>query len=205
MKKRITSIPNLPELTFEDMSHTYLLNGSEIPSVTTVMKPLSDFEYGGVDERTLEKAANRGTAVHNAIENWLKFGFDDLDPEYHGYMDGFLNWWNLRKPKLIASEVRTYHRLLNYAGTVDLVAEIDGEINLIDFKTTSRLIEKNCKVQLEAYSKAMESHGIDIQKKRILHLSHDGKWQEPEYPAKDAEAWRVFGSLKCIYDYLQSK
>ena len=194
-------IPNLPELQFVNDSHTYLLNGAEIPSVTTVMKPLSQKEYGDVDERTLENAANRGTAVHNSIENWLKFGFDDIDPEYKGYIDGFHEWWEKHNPVLIGSEIRTFHRLFGYAGTVDLIALIDGELNLIDFKTTYRLIEKSCRVQLEAYSQALASHGIEIQKKRILHLGKDGKWKEPMYEAKDAEAWRVFGSLKCIYDY----
>ena len=194
-------IPDLSELAFADATHTYLLNGVEIPSVSAVMKPLSQHEYGGVDERTLEAAANKGTAVHNAIENWLKFGIADLDPEYQGYLDGFLEWWEQHKPVVVGSEIRTYHKLLRYAGTVDLLAMIDGELNLIDYKTTYRLIDKNCRVQLEAYSQALSSHGITVAKKRILHLAKDGKWKDPMFETKDAEAWRVFGSLKCVYDY----
>ncbi len=197
-------IPALPELQFIDDTHTYLLNGAEIPSVTTLMRPMTTAEYGSVDEKTLENAANRGTAVHNSIENWLKFGFDDIDPDFQPYLDGFHEWWDLRKPALVASETKTYHRLMGYGGTIDLLAVIDGELNLIDFKTTYRLIEKNCRVQLEAYSQCLASHGIEVQKKRILHLSKDGKWKDPIYQAKDAEALRVFGSLKCLYDYMES-
>ena len=33
------NIPQLPELTFEEDSHTYRLDGLIIPSVTTLMKP----------------------------------------------------------------------------------------------------------------------------------------------------------------------
>ena len=196
-------IPAIPELQFEEASHIYLLNGLEIPSVTSVMEPLSRYEYSRVDERTLDTAAHRGTAIHNSIENWIKFGLEDVDPEFQGYMDGFLEWWNLRKPEVIGSEVRIYHKLMRYAGTADMVAIIDGKLNLIDFKTTYRLIEKNCRVQLEAYSQALASHGIMVEQKRILHLTKGGKWQEPEFPNKDKEAWMVFGSLKCLYDFRQ--
>lgn len=195
-------IPEFPGLSFKDDSHTYFLDEIEIPSVTTVMNPLTDYEYRDVGDKTLENAANRGTAVHEAIENWIKFGIDGLDPELHGYMDGFLEWWNKYNPEPIASEIRVYHQILRYGGTVDLIAKINGKIFLVDFKTTYRLIDKNCRVQLEAYSQALGSHGVKIEKKAILHLTKTGKWDMPEFKAKDAEAWRVFGSLKCVYDYL---
>lgn len=197
-------IPEMPELKFEDEKHIYRLDGVEIPSVSTVMGPLSQHEYGRIDPYTLNKAAARGTAVHNAIENWIKYGLNDTDPDYQGYMDGFLEWWELRKPVVVGSEVRVYHKLFGYAGTIDLVAYIDGSLNLIDYKTTSKLIERNCRVQLEAYSQALESQGVKTVEKRILHLGNNGKWKEPEYPAKDAEAWRVFSSLKVVYDYIHA-
>ena len=65
----MVEIPKFPELTFDEATHLYRLNGAELPSVTTVMKPLSTEVYGGVDEWVMERAAGRGTAVHNAIEN----------------------------------------------------------------------------------------------------------------------------------------
>ncbi len=200
--KEIT-VPEMKELQFSDDGHVYRLDGVEIPSVTTVMKPLSRHEYRAVDTHTLDVAAQRGTAVHAAIENFIKYGIDDAAPEHRGYMDGFLEWWELKKPVVVGSEIKVYHKLFGYAGTVDLIAWVDNELNLIDYKTTSRLIDKNCRVQLEAYSQALESHGIKVSKKRILHLGKDGKWKDPEYAAKDAEAWRVFTSLKCVYDYIQ--
>ena len=36
----------LPELTFDERRHIYKLNGVALPSVTTVMKPLSGDVYG---------------------------------------------------------------------------------------------------------------------------------------------------------------
>lgn len=197
-------LPKLDELTFTESDHVYRLNGSAIPSVTSIMEPLSRKEYGSIDERTLRRAANRGTSVHFAIENYLKFGIVDCEPDFQGYMAGFLEWYDQYRPIIIGSEIRTYHKLFRYGGTIDLLAIIDGKLVLIDFKTTSRLIEKNCRVQLEAYSQALASHGIKVDAKYILHLTPTGKWQYQMFVEKDAEAWRVFGSLKTVYDYTRS-
>ena len=50
----MVEIPKFPELTFDEATHLYRLNGTELPSVTTVMKPLSSEVYGGVDEWVME-------------------------------------------------------------------------------------------------------------------------------------------------------
>lgn len=58
-------IPQFPELTFEEERHLYYLNGLEVPSVTTLMKPLSSDFYSTVDPEVLNKAA-RGLAAAGA-------------------------------------------------------------------------------------------------------------------------------------------
>ena len=73
MTATTVKIPELTELTFEEGPHIYRLNGVEIPSVSELMKPLKDTCYAGVGAKTLENAANKGTSVHNSIENWIKF------------------------------------------------------------------------------------------------------------------------------------
>ena len=86
-------IPQFPELTFEEERHLYYLNGLEVPSVTTLMKPLSSDFYSAVDPEVLNKAAKRGTAIHNAVENYAKFGIEDIPPVYAGYFAGFRECW----------------------------------------------------------------------------------------------------------------
>ena len=76
-------IPKFPELTFDEGTHLPA-PGAELPSVTTVMKPLSSEVYGGVDEWVMERAAGRGTAVHNAIENWSLYGIEGYCPGVPG-------------------------------------------------------------------------------------------------------------------------
>lgn len=197
----MVEIPEMPELRFDEKSHIYRLDGVEIPSVSRVMEPLKASSYAGISEKTLARAADKGSSVHNSIENWLKFGIDDIPEEHRPYFDGFLAWWNEYQPEVIASEVKTYHKLMRYGGTIDLLAFIGGKLTLIDFKTTYRVLEKSCGVQLEAYAQALASHGIAIEEKHILHLKKDGKWAYPEFPAKDPVRWRVFSALKCVYDY----
>lgn len=134
-------VPELPELTFDEASHIYRLNGDIIPSVSKLMEPLKDQCYGGISKRTLENAAIKGSAVHNSIENWIKFGIDDIPSEHRGYFNGFVEWWKQYKPRVFGSEVRIYHKLMRYGGTIDLLCEIGGLLELIDFKTTYTLLD----------------------------------------------------------------
>ena len=83
-------LPFFPELKFDGIRHIYTLNGQILPSVTTVMKPLDHVLYSGIDESIMQMAASRGTAVHNAAENYALYGIEDIEPKYAGYFEGFL-------------------------------------------------------------------------------------------------------------------
>lgn len=199
------TVTQFPELEFEEKHHIYKLNGLEIPSVTTIMGPLSDQVYATVDNAVLRKAGDRGTAVHNAIENYIKFGIEDIDPEYAGYFDAFLRWYKEHGVTPYGAEIRLYHKGLLYAGTADLLAGVDGEDTLVDFKTTASMSEMLCGVQLEAYKKAIESHegAIKLSKKAILHLSKDGKYEMYHFHSSDTECWKVFTALLAVRNYKQ--
>ena len=198
-------LPEMPELAFDDATHTYRLNGLVIPSVSTVMEPLKNELYKGIGDSTLANAADKGTIVHNAIENWIKFGIEDVPPEFQGHFDCFIHLWNKYNPQVVGSEIRTYHKLLAYGGTIDLLAYIEGKLTLIDFKSTYTVSDMTCGVQLEGYSQALASHGIKVERKMIWQLRKDGNEKEFEYPVNDSQRWRVFGSLKTVYDYIQQK
>lgn len=188
---------------FEAEKHVYRVDGIEIPSVTQIMKPLSAGVYGDVRQDVLQKAADRGTTVHDAIEVFIKYGYKEIPEELVGYMDAFSDWWEKMKPEPIESEVRFFHPILRYAGTADLICKIDGEINLVDYKTTSKLNPMLCGVQLEAYAQALNANGIKVANKRILHLTKDGKYKDEHFDVNDAERWRVFQSLVTIRNYME--
>ena len=197
--KSIPTIPELPELTFDEKGHIYRLDGMVIPSVTTLMKPLSLDFYRMVDPMVLDRAAKRGTAIHNALENYTRFGIEDIEPEYDGYFESFRQWWELRKPFPLATERRVYHKILRYAGTVDLLCLIDGRLTLVDYKTSAQVNEKLCAVQLEGYDRAYESHGLKVENRLILHLSKTG-YQEVPFK-RSSKCWSVLSALMTVRNY----
>ena len=93
---------------------------------------------------------------------------------------------------------------MQYGGTADLIAYIAGELTLVDYKSTYVISDMTCGVQLEGYTQALKSMGVPIQRKRILHLKKDGRYDFREYPMNDIARWRVFGALKTVYDYVES-
>ncbi len=196
-------IPRFDELTFEENRHIYRLGDAVIPSVTTLMKPLSETIYGTIDKEVLDKAARKGTAVHSAIETYSNFGIIDIDAENKPYFDGYLKFEDEHKVNLCGSEIKLYHKELMYAGTADMIAEVDGQLTLIDFKTSYSVSDMLCGVQLEAYNRALKSRDIDfkIQQKLIVHLKKNGEYALHSFKVNDVECWKVFTSLVTIYNY----
>lgn len=89
----------------------------------------------GAHNRKRDDAADLGDKVHLFAEAYLK---DEPMPAYpeeaKASVANLLAWIDLIEPRLIAAEVSVISDL-GYAGTFDLLAEIDGEIWLLDWKT----------------------------------------------------------------------
>ena len=186
------------QLTFDPQTHIYRLNDVPIPSVTQIMQPLSRHKYRDIDEETLNHAAERGTAVHSAIEFYDRYGLDECEEKARPYFEAYLAWHRQYKPQVISNEQITWHKNLLYAGTVDMLAEIGDKVTLVDFKTTATISDMLTTVQLEAYRRALETHGVDIQQKAILQLKPDGTYTWKTYRVKDLEAWQTFAALITI-------
>ena len=199
----MTEFPDFSELKFEEKRHVYRLNGIMIPSVTTIMKPLSQTLYKGVDEDMLSKAAHKGTVVHNAIENYFLYGVEDIDMTYWLFFKAFMDWVKDYNPEPLHNEFAVYHKALRYAGTVDMIAEVDGKVTLIDFKTSVAVNKMLTSVQLEAYEKALASHGVHVEEKAILHLKSNGLYEWVVHELNDNEAWETFGALLTVNNHIK--
>ena len=196
------------DLTFDDGLHVYKLHGVTLPSVTQLIKPLTDDYYGDIDYEFLKNAATRGTTIHNSIENYWLFNVVDIPHEYKAYMDAFLKFVEMYKPKPLATEVRFYHKYLYYAGTADLICTLNGnnnEVWLIDYKATAGIHKFLTRIQLEGYKQGIESQGITIHRKGILHLTKTGKFTlDDEYDDEhDSESLEVFSALLTLYNYMK--
>lgn len=196
-------IPQMLELEFDAVKHYYKLNGRYIPSVTTIMRPLTADLYKDIDEAIMKVAADRGTAIHELIENYIKFGWAEPSNEYELYFKAFTDWFTAKNPQTIASELKVYSPMFRYAGTCDYLAIINGHLTLTDFKTTATLHEHLVKTQLEAYARAYIEHGVPVEYGCCLQLKKDGTYNQIVTKIGNSEAWSVFSSLLNVYNYIQ--
>jgi len=133
-------------------------------------------------EAIKEAAGNRGSKVHHAIERLLlgnpvtiEDRFQDsngeeaeLTVEEWECLLGFQNWFIEARPKVIATEQTVFNDEEWYAGTLDLIAKIDDQVYIIDFKT-SQNIHLSHQAQLSSY---LHCDGIKADKLGILQIGY---------------------------------
>jgi len=165
----------------------YRRDGKYYPSVSSILNffPKNAFfhswlkDVGHNSEIIANKAAWEGTQVHNAAEelmlgkeiHWLKEdGIVIYSLDVWRLILRFADFWNQIKPKLIATEYHLFSDQHKYAGTTDIICEIDGKLWLLDIKT-SNSIHTSHSLQLSSYAKAWdETHNKHIEKCGILWL-----------------------------------
>lgn len=170
----------LPDVNidFDEEKHLYTLRGYRLPSVTQLMKPMSSLVYSDVSEGVLMEAADRGTRAHESISNIVLYGIEESDEDTEPYVKAFQDFNTTFRPQWIASEYRTFHRHLHYAGTIDLIAEADdGAVDVMDIKTTAQFHRVMLSVQLAAYAEALTSHGVKVRNLYGLQLLKDGRYR----------------------------
>jgi hypothetical protein len=130
---------------------------------------------------TKEKAGNFGSNVHKAIENWIK------NPDYKSELNeaeakafnNFVEWAKENKVKFLESEKRLYSEKNWYAGTMDLVVEIDGKQWVGDIKTSSNIYPEHF-AQCAGYHLALNEMGEyqDISGYIIVNVKKNGTVDE---------------------------
>lgn len=125
----------MSDFTFDEATHTYRVDGRRILSVTQVldiagMSP--DFSH--LDPWYME----RGRAIHSAMALELLGELDDdtLDPRIVRFVEAGRRWLELVEAVPQAVEFRGAHRVLEYAGTLDLFCQSKLGPLLIDWKST---------------------------------------------------------------------
>lgn len=124
--------------------------GKRYPSVTTVTGMHSKFHIDkwrqrvGSEEadRITNRALARGTRVHSLCENYLlgnELNIDIFDTEMWSTMRPMLDMID----NIHCLETPLYSDFLKTAGTVDCIADFQGKLSVIDFKTSSRVKERN--------------------------------------------------------------
>lgn len=177
----------MEELEFKEDTHQYFYKGLAVPSVTQIISSSNSGALDNIPTSILDNASERGTAVHQAIEFYNKYKFANISDEYKGYFESYQKWHKENEFPFIEikSEVKVYHKILNYAGTIDILATDTMEEHiLIDVKTTNELNMKYVALQLSAYKDALANQGIMVKKMYVLWLKKDGTYEYLEVPDK---------------------
>jgi len=180
-----SNLPDMSGLKFLPGPHRYILQQGtvtlQLPSVTQLIRFISNEFYGQIDPVTLHKAADRGTRVHEAIELIDQGIWTPIEDDTAGYIEAYLRWKTDFEPEIIATEWRGYHRSMLYAGTVDKIATLpkQGEdMAIVDIKTSAAYIPFLVDVQLAGYAQMIESWpGMKIDSTWGLQLKPDGSYK----------------------------
>jgi genome maintenance exonuclease 1 len=195
----------------------YSINGKNYPSVTSVLsirkkKELQDWrdKIGDkVADWEMGRAARRGKATHTLIEQYIK----NETPSIRDVLP--LGLFKLMKPYV--DQINNIHCLetvmfsdkLTVAGQVDCIAEYNGKLSVIDFKTANKERKEswieNYFLQTCAYSMMYEEHfGTKIDQLVILIAGEDGT-MVPFIKDRSEYEDKLGKSIEEFYKYYQEK
>lgn len=186
-------------LEYLDDTHSYLVDGVIVPSVTQILKIRFGGKYSHVSRAVLNRAAQRGTEVHQAIQDWCETGkeSDLLELRNFKFLQkryGFEVMENETPVILWRDGVPVA------AGRLDLVLrDSEGRIGGGDIKRTSTLDKGYLAYQLNLYRIAYEQcYGIEWEFLRGLHL-RDNVRKYVEIPINERMA------IELVEEYLEKK
>lgn len=187
----MTSILQACQTEIDGVRYYKTPQGLLYPSITTVLSKTSDMtgldqwrERVGNDlaDQIMKDAQIHGTMTHKLCEDYLKNkesvgDFLDIPKNHFEKLKPYLHKMN----NIRGIELPLYSDEFKIAGTCDCIAEYNGDLSIIDFKTSrSRLVEHYDKVQkyfmqATAYSLMWkERTGIEIDQIVIIGSEETG-------------------------------
>jgi genome maintenance exonuclease 1 len=146
-------LQDLKSETFPDGRRFYTLpDGTKLPSITTILSAQSRESIAawrkrvGNEEanRVSAKASGRGTRVHNLCEDFIQ------NKPLRESMPDALEMFKTIKP-VLQERVNNIHYVeqsfystnIGSAGRSDLIGEFDGELSVMDYKTSARIKKRD--------------------------------------------------------------
>lgn len=175
----------LERVVIDGARHYATPEGKKYKSVTTIIGERTDKTHllewrkrvGEAKANQIStQAANRGTAIHNIAEHYLL-----NEPNYpKGVMPANVDTFKKLRPiiddnigMIYGLEHFMYSDLLQTAGATDCIAEFNGVMSIIDFKTSTKIKKEewiqNYFLQATAYALMTEErHGVEVPQIVIL-------------------------------------
>lgn len=155
------------QVVFNQEEHTYSLNGIALKGITGMIKSqLFPNMYKDIPQYILDKAAERGTMVHESIE-LFDAGFEpkDTTPELESYK-------RIKRENgltTLANEYIVTDRE-HFASAIDLVLCKGDEVILADLKTTYTLDKEYVRWQLSIYAYLFELQNPELKVCKLYAL-----------------------------------
>lgn len=205
----------------------FLADGTRVPGTTTV---LGRFKDSGAlirwawkrgkdfpDEdlyASRDDAANIGTAAHAMVEERIN-GFDPENAPALLALDGrgrerarnaflmYEAWASMSNLEIVEQEMQLVSETYRYGGTPDAIGMVNGELCLVDWKTSNG-VYSDYLLQLAAYKQLWEENRPDMPLTGGFHLcrfSKDYGDFAHHYYDELSNAWEMFRHLLSAYQY----
>ena len=196
----------VPERVEKDGRRYYVTpDGNHYPSITSILAQQENLGLEVWKAKVGEKEAKRisqesahiGTSVHQMAEFYLSNYIIKLKDEDKKIVDTFnrLRFLLGNINNIVGLEIPLFSDLLRVAGTTDCIAEYNGQLSIIDFKTSRKPKKEewidDYYMQTFAYKLMFEEMtGVEIQQIVILVACTESfDVQVFKKPAKDADEW----------------
>lgn len=156
------------DIVFNELEHTYKAGSVEYKGVTSTLIPFAyPHTYDRPENMTeeqwsqiLARAASKGTAVHESIQNYCEHGGFPTTPEAQSWMkaeeEHDIAW--IENEYLVTDG--------EFASKIDILAFVGGELSIIDIKRTSQIHYDTTTLQTSLYKMWFEKMN------RGLHVKH---------------------------------
>jgi hypothetical protein len=153
-------------------------------------------------DKLRDDAGAVGTQVHAALDAVVTRRPFEMTDAIAGHVEGARRWLNDRRPEVMASEFMVVSESERYGATGDLLAVLDGQLWILDWKTSKGVYETTA-LQLAAIARA--DHGEDGQpvppatRFGVLHVRADGTELVP-FDVGDFE-WRALLACRDLFEW----
>ncbi len=203
-------------------------DGTRVPGVTTIVGRFKDssalmfwaFKQGKLGKERLyeeaETAADIGTVAHELVEASIRGDLttpkfqeilaqlpdEEAQKRARGAYGAYCAWVEQSKLIIVEQEIPLVSEQYRFGGTPDAIGEIDGNLCLVDWKT-SNSVYQDYLIQLAAYKQLWEENNPERPITSGFHLcrfsKEHGDFAHHFFPTLD-EGWRMFELLREAYD-----
>lgn len=152
-------------------------------------------DYSSIPPVVLQRAAERGTAVHEAIAGVITP--EQLPSQWHGYLKAARRWEEVNLAKYAWHEERFFNHEIGITGQLDALMVRPTRLVLIDWKTPV-VYSPSWDIQMNAYMKLLEWNGCSVEEAWVVQLSKNGTYTQT-IVQKDPAKWTYFLTLLSIY------